>query len=497
MGQGKKIVIKQSKFSNIDEENYPGATIFLGDVIMVHEGAILKCNRAFYYKDSNIFKAIGNVRINQGDTIFQTSDYVDYDGNTKKIFSWGNVVLKDPKMTLKTDTLQFLRKEKVLIYDDYATIQDSINTLRSKNGNYFLNQKKFKATVNVTIDNPDNFIESEQLDYYTNTGQSYLYGPSTITDKRDKNKIYTERGSYNTKTDISYFLDNTTLYLNNQTIQADSLYYEKKRGFASAVKNIRVVDTVENFVAKGNYAELYEKKDSLFITDKAVAISVVEQDSMYIHGDIIRVTGKQEARKIKTFYNVKIFKSDLQGKCDSLFTNQKSGITKMFDNPVLWSQSSQITGDSIFLISNKETEKLDSLKVLGNAFIIQQDSLDANNFNQIKGKNMYGKFKNNELVSLLVKGNGEAVNYNRNKEGVLETITKQYCSSIFFEFENSEISSIDCRVQSDGTTYPPSQFPEELRKLKGFIWREPERPKTKNDIFKKDKKNKDSQDLKK
>lgn len=493
--QGKKIIIDSAKFNKIDEANYPGATIFLGDVKMIHEGAVLRCNRAFYYKESNIFKAIGNVRINQGDTIFQNSDYVDYDGNTKKIFSWGDVVLRDPKMTLKTDTLQFNREEKILIYDDYATIQDSASVLKSKNGKYFLNQKKFKATVNVTIDSEDSFIESERLDYYTNTGQSYLYGPSTITDKNDPNKIYTEKGAYNTRTDISHFIKNNKLYLNNQTIEADSIYYDKVRGFASAVKNIRIIDTVESFVARGNYAELFEAKDSLFLTDKAVAISVVELDSMFIHGDVIRVTGKPEERRIKTFYNVKIFKSDLQGKCDSLFTNQKKGITKMFVDPILWSKKSQITGDSIFLLSNKETEKLDSLKVLGNSFIIQQDSLDPKNYNQIKGKNMFGKFQDNELISMLVRGNAQAINYNRNNEGELETVTKQLCSNILFGFENSEIISIDCQIQSDGKTYPPSQFPEPEKKLKGFIWREPERPLTKNDIFKKDdKKENDKKD---
>lgn len=485
-GQQKKIIIKKSKYSNIDEQNYPGATIFLGDVEMVHEGAVLKCNRAFFYKEKNVFKAIGNVRINQGDTIFQNSDYVDYDGNTKKILSWGKVILRDPKMTLKTDTLQFNRTEKLLIYDDYATIQDSASVLKSKNGKYFLNEKKFTATVNVTIDSEDSFIESEHLDYYTNSGRSFLYGPSTITDKNDPNKIYTEKGYYNTRTDISHFIKNNKLYLDGKTIKADSIYYAKKRGFAAAVKNIKIIDTVENFVAKGNYAELFEQKDSIFLKDQAVAISVVEQDSMYIHGDVIRVTGKPEKRKINTFYNVKIFKSDLQGKCDSLFTDQATGITKMFVKPVLWSQKSQITGDSIFLLSNKETEKLDSLKVLGNSFIIQQDSLDPNNFNQINGKRMYGKFKDDELSSMLVEGNGQAINYNRNKEGVLETITKQLCSNILFTFENSEVTSINCRIQSDGKTYPPTDFPEPERKLRGFVWREIERPLKKEDIFKKD-----------
>jgi len=226
--------------------------------------------------------------------------------------------------------------------------------------------------------------------------------------------------------------------------------------------------------------------DSIFMIKKAVAISIFEKDSMFIHGDTLLVTGPKEDRIVRSYRNVKIFKTDLQGKCDSLHTNQKSGITRMYYSPVLWSDNSQITGDSIKLLSNKETEKLDSLKILSNSFIVQKDSLDPENFNQIKGKNMYGKFIENKLKTLLVKGNGEAVNYNRNEDGVLETITKQYCSNIEFGLEENEINEIKCLIQSDGKTYPPSQFPEQERKLKGFVWREDEQPKTKEDIFIKD-----------
>jgi hypothetical protein len=158
----------------------------------------------------------------------------------------------------------------------------------------------------------------------------------------------------------------------------------------------------------------------------------------------------------------------------------------MYYSPILWSDKSQITGDSIQLLTNKETEKLDSLKILGNSFIIQKDSIDPEIFNQIKGRNMYGKFVENELRTLLVKGNGEAVNFNRNDAGVLETITKQYCSNIEFVLANSEMDQIKCLKQSDGKTYPPSMYPEADKRLKGFLWRESEQPKTKEAIFIKD-----------
>ena len=202
--QKKKIEYK-AEIQEADEEKYPGATILIGNVKMKQAGINLTCQKALYYKKQNFFKAIGKVVIKQGDTITQTSDYADYDANAKQALSWGNVVLTDPTMTLTTDTLQFDRLNQKLYYQSFATIKDETNTLKSKNGNYFLENKKFTATTKVTVVNPENHLESNHLDYYTNSGLTYLYGPSTITNTENENKLYSEKGFYNTKTGISHF----------------------------------------------------------------------------------------------------------------------------------------------------------------------------------------------------------------------------------------------------------------------------------------------------
>ena len=490
LSQTRKITIENSEIQFADEEKYPGATILLGDVRIKHDGIKLNCQKAFFFKEKNFFKAIGKVVIKQGDTITQTSNYADYNANTKQALSWGDVVLTDPTMTLTTDTLHFDRLNQKLYYKSYATIKDQTNTLKSKNGNFYLENKKFTATTRVTVVNPEHHLESNHLDYYTNSGLTYLYGPSTITNTKNDNKIYCERGFYNTKTDVSHFVKNAKLYLKERTVEGDSLYYDKRKGFASATNNIRVIDTVQNFITKGNYAEIFELKDSLYIIKKAVAISIIDKDSMFIHGDTILVTGKPEKRIVRTFHNVKIFKSDLQGKCDSIHTNQETGLTKMFKNPVIWSDQNQITGDTIHLLSNVKTEKLDSLKVLNNAFIVTKDTVSNKDFNQIKGRNMFGKFKENKLRLLLVKGNAESVYFNRNEETqVLETITKEISSNIEFTLNQGQIETIMYLKKSDGNTYPPSKLPDDVRQLKGFIWRENEQPKKMEDIFIKDDKN--------
>src|SRR5690606_33945066 len=181
----------------------------------------------------------------------------------------------------------------------------------------------------------------------------------------------------------------------NRILEGDSLYFNRNTSFASATNNIKVTDTLNNSVIKGHYAEVYRDRDSVFITKRALAISLQEKDSVFIHADTLMVTGKPENRIIRGFYDVRLFKSDMSGKSDSIHVQETTGLTKMLGNPVIWSGINQLTGDTIHLLSNPETEQLDTLKVFDNAFMIQEDSLGG--YNQIKGKELIGLFENNEL----------------------------------------------------------------------------------------------------
>ena len=468
----------------MSDPKYPGATISLGNVFIEHEGATMRCDKAYIYQETRMIKALGNVIINQGDTIIQYSKYTDYDGLNKIATSWGDVFLKDPSMELRTDTLKFDRVNQHLFYKTGGTIKDTTNVLVSQIGNYYLSNNKFQAVTNVEVTNPDSKLVSNHLDYFTDSGIAELYGPSTITS--EENSIYTENGHYNSKTNISYFLKKSLISYNDRTIEGDSLYYNKDKGFASATGNIKIIDTINETIIKGGYAELFQLKDSVFITDRAVAISATESDSTYIHGNVLMVTGPTDERLIKAFNFVKLFKTDMQGKCDSLVSNEKTGITELLQNPVVWAQGNQITGDTIHLISNVKTEQIDSLKIISNGFMVKKDS---SGYSQMKGKYMFGKFEKNQMTSLNIIGNSEVIFYGRDDNQKLIGITKMKASkNIFITFENNDIATIEFFVKPSGNTYPPSQLPETERLLKGFVWREDERPLNKEAIFIRDSK---------
>lgn len=478
--QQKKIKILHADYSFSDEEKYPNAIVVLGNVMVEHEGATLQCKQALIYQKSNIIKAFGDVLINQGDTLTQSSKYVDYNGNTKVAKSWGKVILKDQKMTLTTDTLQFDRAQQVLYYDDHATITDFTNTLNSKIGRFYLKENKFKALSDVIITNPENTINSQHLEYYTNTGKTYLFGPSTIKDSI--NTLFCEKGFHDTRTKISIFTKNSKINYKDRVIESDSIYYDENKKYAAANGNIKVTDTLNKTIIKGQYSEYFEALDSVYIIGKPYAINYKEKDSAYVHGDTLMITGKSKERIVRAFHRVKFFKSDLQGKCDSIHINEKLGITKMYRRPVLWNEQNQITGDTIQFQSNVETKKIDSLKVYNNTFVISKDSL-GEGYNQIKGKYLYGKFVKDTLDNVLIIGNGQMINYNRDEKKELIGITNLICSDLSFRLKNGKLTDVTFITKPDGKTYPPSKYPKEEDKLLGFEWREAERPKKWEDIF--------------
>ena len=493
----KQIEIEYAPYMDIVEDK-PGATILTrnnsSQVHVKHKGIELWCNEAIYYGNEDFIEAYGNVRVKQGDSINMTSKYVEYSGKTQLAYASGDVILIDPNSKLYTDVLHFDRIRQQAYYNQKGkVVRDTSGTITSTRGRYYMTSKKYQFVDNVKLVNPEYIIDTEQLDFYTESGFAFLYGPTTITS--EASVIYCERGYYNTNNDTGYFVKKSKINYNDRIVEGDSLYFDRNKSFASATNNITVTDTLNNSIIKGHYAEIFREKDSVFITKRALAITEQENDSIFMHSDTLMVTGPSDNRIIRGYYNAKMFKSNLSGKADSIHMNQKSGLTQLINfydldsdvftkkkHPILWHFESQITGDSIHLISNSKNETLDSLKVFNNAFVINKDSL-GEGYNQISGKRLNGLFVDNALETIDVIKNAETIYYLRNSEDELIGIDKSKSGAIKIWISENEIDELRKLNQISGMTYPEEDFPEKERKLKGFIWRNDERPKSIEDLF--------------
>lgn len=480
----KRIEIVYGGEFTIDNAKYPGATIFKSDgnkVQFRHQGLDIWCNLAVLYEEKNLVIAHGDIFVQQGDTLQMNSQYISYNGNLKTAVAKENVVLKNETMTLETEELFLDRNTQEAYYNNFGKITDVENELTSKTGKYFITKKKNQFTNSVKIVNKDFVVDSQILDYYHPTGNAYFYGATTITGQ--DYKVYCERGFYDTRKEEGYFMKNATIDYDLKTLKGDSLYFDKKKQFASGTNNIVVIDTINNTIVKGHYGEIHKAKDSMFITKKPVIISLIEKDSMYMHGKKILVTGKEQNRTIRVFPDARIFKSDMQAKCDSIHSNEFSGLTQLIGKPVVWTGESQMTGDSIHLIANTKTEQLDSLKVFNNALVVEKDTL-SDGYNQVKGKVLYGKFKKNQLKQIDFLQNTESIYYVYNDKKEMVGINKLTCSHIKLHLdEQQQVEKVVFITQPVGDLYPEDKLHKNDRKFREFIWRGDERITSKDEIF--------------
>ncbi|MDO5636983.1 MAG: OstA-like protein [Myroides sp.] len=469
---GRVIKLIYADFTEINENEVPGAKIFIGNVQAQHDSMYIYCNKAYLFEKDNYIKLFGNVRLVQDDTLQMTSKYAEYNGVEKIAFASGNVVMTSPDSSLKSEKVYYDRNTGIAYYNDHATITNRQNTLKSKSGKYYTHELKYEFRTQVVITNPETIIKSNHLDYYEDSGHAYLFGPSTIDNK--DNHIYTENGFYDTRLDQGRMIQNSFILYDNKRIEADEMFYDERQSYAKGINNVKVTDTINNTIATSHFAEVFRANDSIYMTKKPLIEYYTEQDTTYFHAKNLQIVGPDKQRIIKGYPNARIYRTpEMSGKADSLHYDQKVGLLQLIRKPVLFNGESQLTGDVIHLINNVVTEKLDSLKVLNNAFVVEKDTLGTG-FNQAKGINMYGKFIDDKIRQIDLVQNAEMIYYLYD-EGELQGIDKGICSKIVLELEDNKITTATRMINPEGTTYPPEQFPENARRLQGFHWRGDER----------------------
>ena len=266
------------------------------------------------------------------------------------------------------------------------------------------------------------------------------------------------------------------------------MFYDKAKDHAKAIDNVVMTDTVNKATVLGNYAEMWKKLGKGFVTDSVRAIYYGEKDTLFLHSDTLYVymdTVTEKLTHALAYYNVRFFRNDLQGKCDSLCFTVNDSTARMRGTPVIWAEKSQLQGDSINIVVANET--IDSVLLYPNGFIIQQDTIEG--YNQIKGKVITAYFKNDDIDHVYNEGNAETAYWIREEGGTLVGVNFSQSSSMDIKIEDRKISRIKYFKKTTETLYPKEKMTPGKELLKGFDWQEEIRPKDRLDIFRKPLKN--------
>lgn len=500
--------------------------IMAGNVVIKQGTTTFYSDSAIYNRHTKIVEAFGNVRINDNDSINIYSSYLHYRTDIKIATLKKNIRLTDGQSVLYTEELEYDVNESIGTYLTGGRLENKGSVLTSKEATYYGELKDVYFKKNVVLTDPEFNLKSESLLYNTETEIATFIEYTEIEDST--RKIVTTEGYYDMKNKTSKFGKRPVIYDGSVIITAESINTNDSSGISTLSGNAVYKDTAEGISLIANFIESNSNTKSFFATQNPLLIIKQNEDSLYITGDTLASGKISDLRNPKdslgieitdstarenlldssltiepvndsadryfmAWNNVRIFSDSLQGKSDSLFYSGIDSVFRLYYDPVLWASGSQITGDTIYLYTkNKEADRL---YVAENAIIINKTGEEI--YNQIRGNRINGYFEEGNINYMRAQGNSESIYYVRDENEKIIGVNKAVSDIIDIRFKDKEINKVVFISEVNGTTYPPSQLPEDEKTLRNFKWRENERPKTKEELFEKEQKPEDKPEVKK
>ncbi|MBT4704534.1 MAG: hypothetical protein HOB78_03430 [Flavobacteriales bacterium] len=471
-------LLHADKFTR-DPSTPEGASKLIGEVRFKHQEALMFCDSAYLY-ENNSLDAYGNVRIVEGDSLNIKGDSLFYEGNERLAKFRGDVVIDNKSSVLKTPFLDYFRDRNVAHYYGGGEIhsrQENIQ-LWSKIGHYFSDAKIFHFKGDVKMKHPDYTIDTDTMHYAPEREKTWFFGPTDIV--FDSKEIYCEYGWFDQLQDQAVFIKNAQINSSGQIMIGDTIEYDEKNKIGIGRCNVTIVDTNEKVEISGDYAHYFEQDSSSYITDQVMMKQDMDGDTLFLSADTLySIRDSAGKRMIKAFHHTKFFKSDMQGKCDSLVYRSEDSVMYMYRNPILWSDQNQLTADSIRMTMKDGT--IDKMYMDVNAFIISRE--DSQYFNQIKGRNMIGYFKETDLHKVDVYGNGETIYYPREEDETLIGVNETKCARMTIKIDSNEMNEITFFENPVAKLTPSDDMKEGGIILEDFLWRYAERPESPDQVF--------------
>lgn len=463
---------------------HAGAQILNGNVAFLHKGALLTCDSAYFYQESNSFKAFGHVKMRQGDTLSLTSDYAFYDGDNQMAEARHNVLLRHRGTKLYTDSLNYDRLYNIGYFFEGGKMVDRNNVLVSDWGEYDTETRKAVFNYNVNLRNPKFTLTTDTLHYDTRTSLANIVGPSVIRSK--ESVIHTSDGYYNTNTGRARLYGRSTMSNKGKEITGDSLFYDEKRGISQGYRNVIYKDTQKKNELHCNYLWYNEKNGFAFATENPVMMEYSQKDTLFVHSDTIKVItyhlNTDSVYRMAHCYNkVRAFRNDVQAVCDSLVYNTKDSCMTMYRDPIAWSSGDrQLLGEEIQVFMKDST--IDRAHIINQALTAELMP-DKEHYQQLSSKEMFAYFTKGQITQTEAIGNVRSIYYPvDDKDSTLMGL-------VYIETDTMKMFMRDRQLQkiwtskTDGTWYPMTQIPPERYKLDGFTWFDYIRPINKDDIY--------------
>lgn len=440
----------------------------------------------------------------------------------KEVYLKGDVVVTDPEFTIRTDTMTFNTEAQLVRFVAPTLISQRGSKIYTERGFYDMTNDFAEFDQNPQYEKDGQLGRARKMRYEGNLKEYTLEGDAHIEDPKKGEIADADVIRYNADNEKTLLRGNAHFRDSTRDIQGAEIRYDSRnkiyqlagRGRVSDPPNIIEADTLDfndvlgNGLALGSviwqdtssdYTVLswrmdYNKKSQYLNAfggfgekgagGRPMMKSLIDRDTLFMSADTLtsfKPDSSSDVRQLYAHRDVRIFKSDLQAVCDSLTFSSADSIFwfyKIDTLPVIWSDTSQFSGDTIRM--QLKNNKLDRLWLRQNSLVINSE--DGLLFNQIKGRNTTAYFRDDEVREMLVEGNAQAVYYALDDQRAYIGLNETACSEMRLFFGDNKVESIKFYQQPSGKFIPMKQAGKETKKLEGFFWDQKRRPKGVKDL---------------
>lgn len=487
-----------------------------GDVVLENGKQQLFTKRLRYDAAQKIAEYHTGATLSNGKSQLK-SKHGYYHVKEKEVFFKGDVVATDPEFTMRTDTMAFNSETQVVRFVAPTLISQRESKIYTEGGFYDIENNFAEFDLNPQYEKEGQRGRAKKMRYngttkiYTLEGDAYIddkaKGQETQADvifylsdvektilkgnahfKDSARDIHGEEIRFDSRNKNYQLTGRGRVVDGSNVITADSLDFNDALGNGQATGSVEWVDTTNNYTVLAHRMDYNKKSEYLYAyggfetgaAGRPMMKSLIDRDTLYMAADTLtsfKPDSISDTRLLLAHRNVRIFKSDLQAVCDSLKFSSADSIFwfyKIKDLPVIWSDTSQFSGDTIrMLLKNK---KLDRIWLRQNALVINSE--DGKLFNQIKGRNTTAFFRDDEVREMLVEGNAQAIYYALDDKRAYIGLNETACSEMRLYFGNNKVESIKFYQEPTGKFIPIKTAGKETKKLEGFFWDKVRRPKS-------------------
>ena len=260
----------------------------LGSVELHQDSVYMSCDSAFIFNELDV-KAMGNVLIQQSDSISIFADSLSYQGAIRVADLFGEVILMNGNQKLFTNRLNYDLNTKVATYDQGALLTNDTTQLISKRGYYYVSTDEIFFKDSVQVIDPNFELRTDTLSYNTDTQVATFLAPTLIV--QDSSKIYCEGGYYDVRNQLAQFTGNpqyqksddsrATAYIirydgqkGEVTLQGNARFEEPGRKASADI--LRYLEDTEEIFLIGQAR--YESEDQVIVAD---TISYDQRNEVY------------------------------------------------------------------------------------------------------------------------------------------------------------------------------------------------------------------------